>query len=107
MSVSNQQLFHSSDFVQVGWKALLLPTVIFFFYVHATKPGGRNLAIRPIKNIVFGWGEGSPETRAQPGLVTGIFTLDTNILNAKSYSSASFFPFVVSTTWLVNCFKKS
>lgn len=55
----------------------------FFFRVHATKPGVRILAITPIKNIAFGWGEGSPETRAQPGLVTGSFTLDTNNLKCQ------------------------
>lgn len=54
----------------------VLPPLIPF-HVHAIKPGVRILAITPIKNTAFGWGEGFPETRAQPGLVTGSFTLDT------------------------------
>lgn len=56
VSVSNQQLFHRGDFVQVGGEALLLPTAISF-HVHAIKPGVRILAIMPIKTITFGWGE--------------------------------------------------
>ena len=92
--VSNQQLLQSSDFFQMGWEALLLPTfevreglmLIDFFSCsckETIKPGVRILAITSIKSILFGWGEGSPETRAQPGLVTGSFTPGTNTLKCQ------------------------
>lgn len=40
-------------------------------------------AIISIKSILFGFGEGSLETRAQPGLVTGSFIPGTNILKCQ------------------------
>lgn len=92
--VSNQQLLQGSDFFQMGWEALLLPTFevreelmlidYFFFHVHARKQSRSEDPFHHInKEHSFWLGGGSPETRAQPGLVTGSFTPGTNTLKCQ------------------------
>lgn len=95
-TASNQQLFHSTDCVQVGWEALLLPTVIFFHACHHTNKEhcfwlGRRISRDQGSAWASHW---QFYPRYKP------FKMPVVIL-------LPLLPFVVSTTWLVNCFKKS
>lgn len=59
-----------------------------------------------MKNTFFGWGKALQRPELSVGLSLAVLLLVPMLKNANSF----FLPplsFVVSTTWLVNCFKKS